>query len=495
MSQSQEILRAGLRSLFALSILQVAVCQLSSRISSNLSYNMTEFSKETLVTYGHDIPLNLFKIETKQETSPKLDNISLEISAPMEILLMGTFRLAENIDNSSKILPFEERRSGETTEAHFLFQGTVEQLNSVLRSLSFMRNVTVDATVDFQVYYSIFDSNDSSKKDTITQRLVCLKGLKIEVLETRTSLAVYQGRSFAYDLLAVMDNKEVLSALSIRMHPSSALAGFFTVNMSKGLVWVEGLAESSSGDPKLDQGNPYRLSFAVRDSVTGVDSESFTFYLQVESRGLDQSQKLKLVFLTGVLFALVIVLVCCAVAAFKRDKKQLKEEVKQVIQQENAPENVLTKSILEWNKEATSTRDQSHKESLLYNPYEKFSLKKKHQEHRNRDKYGQIVSSGSHVNTSRSAGQSNFSLKGRKVELADRNPGPRLELEEDQRQGQITNGSRLEFSREDISQFPAKDLEFGDDFSQIAGARHEQDEEEGRHDIDPRLEDIILKEF
>jgi hypothetical protein len=475
--------------------------QMDSQVSASLSYNMSEFSIENSIPYGHEVPIGQFQIIEKPKTGNDTASLVLEVGAPLELFQKGTFKLKSKDNNVSQSLQFNSKNDGDPSRLYFIKRGAITDLNELLTSLRFIRNSSVDRNTDFEVTFSIFLQTESTRKDSISQKLVCFKGLKMEVLMNKTNIVIYQGERFSEDLIMVLDNKAIMNDLSIRTHPSSALSSFFSVNFSDGLVWVEGNFNSTDEDPKLDKKNPYRISFAVRDTITGIDSETYTFYLQVESRGLDQTQKLKLIFLTAFLFTLVVILFFCAVVSVRREKKQMKEQVKKEIQQEIIPENILTKSILEWNKEVTSTRDQSHKESLLFNPYDKYSLKKKHQDSKPRqESYDQIVSHGSKNNTSRS-GTSNYSLKPRKGDKAEKNQGAlRLEQEPSEKELKVLNGSKLEFSRayeiEDKDRHSAKELEFGEEFSQITGERQETDEEENtKKEADPRLEDIILKEF
>jgi hypothetical protein len=448
--------------LTTINLFKTSLGQKVSEVSVDLTYNMTDFSQEIIIPFGHEVSLDLFSLTRSAESTESLGDLGLEVRVPAGVTTKGNFRSRQLDGNESLPLAFSPVVGVGPATGLFTTTGSTQHLNEVLRSLRFFRNTTVEQNILLTVQYSIFRADNPSKKDTFTQQWNLLKGLKLSVLANRTTFTVYQGEPFSEDLLLVEDNKAIFGSLGIRVHPS-ATATFCTVQFKDGLVWLAGQPPDSGADPRLDKGNPYRVAFAVRDSVTGVDSESFAFYLQVDSKGLDQMQKLKLVLLTGALLLLVLFLCVCAVLAVRRDKKQMKEEVKIAIQQEQAPENVLTKSILEWNKE-TSTRDQSHKDSLLFNPYDKYSLKRKHQEQRARADYDQVEGAGSRPDTGRSGGV--YSLKGRKEK------NHKLEVAEPHKK--------------------ALAAAFGDDCSHIDSLPSDPRDSQ---DVHPRLEDIIRQDF
>ena len=484
------------RALLCMLVLSTAAsCQQKSQISDHLTYNTASFVAHLSIPYNHDIELSLFEMQASVDSADR-SGYRLAIIAPKELVTVGNFKARLANSSSAEVLGFTAQEPPNQAVVQYVHEGSPEALNKLLHSLTFFRNKQLERDSDFEVIYRLYRQSNSGLFDSFSQKLQAFRRIKLEQLEQNTSISIYKGERFTRDLLVVTDNKAIFGQLSVRLHPSSSKASFYTVNYTNGLVWVEGGLSDDGKDPELDSRDPYRVSFSVRDTVTGVDSESFTYYLQVEKEGLDQAQKVKLAVLSLLLFIMILVLFSCIVGAIKKDKKQQKEQVKKQMQEAAVQENVLTKSIVEWNKEMTSTRDQSHKDSVLFNPYEKYSLKKKAGNRSRADQnYQSMTSSLNTVSADRSNRQLN-STKSRATQQLERLTGLKKEMFE--ADGQARNNSKLEFSKmDDMNQdndAKMREIEFGDDLSKIEGeGQLADDEQPPKRESEPQLEDIILK--
>lgn len=482
--------------LACLYLASIVFSQQSSQLSSQITYNTAGFNGQLSIPYNHEIKLNTFSIEVGKDDAQSPLELELLIITPKTLVEIGRFKAKLPGQSTSTIIEFDNEYLPNASQVYYLYRGSPSQIDQMLQSLTFFRHQQVERDRDFEVIYRIFKADDRALFDSFSQKLEAYTLIKLEQLEKNSTIAIFKGNRFTRDLLLVTDNKAIFGQLAIRVNPSSSEANFYTLNYSNGLVWIEGKLPDDSKDPALDSRDPYRVAFALRDKTAGIDSETFTYYLQVEREGLDQTQKIKLVLLSMVLFLLILVLFACIMAAVKKDKKTQKDQVKTQIQEGAFHENVLTKSIVEWNKEMTSTRDQSHKDSVLFNPYEKYSLKKKVSNRSRADQNYQHMGSSLNTMSAERSGKLLDSSKSRTTQQLEKITGLKKEMFE--YDSEARNNSKLEFSKMDDFNHNmdarAKEIEFGEDLSKIEGSDQPgEDDQPQKREIEPRLEDIILK--
>ena len=163
-------------------------------------------------------------------------------------------------------------------------------------------------------------------------------------------------------------------------------------------------------------------------------------------------------------------------------------------------------SFFEWNKEVTSTRDHTTKDldSVFYNPYDKYSLKKRDGNRlmKSKQQYSSLKTAEnekpqdhSHSNQGIIGTSNSAKELERDNPLAEKKKADELLADQEAR-----NISQLEFSK--VEDFHtnvdrrSKDFEFGDlsKIAQDAGA-HDETAQKKDKDQDLQLEDIILKEI
>lgn len=345
--------------------------QLISTVSPYLQITTEGFQKQVRAAQSYEIPIQSFSLKYKPE-GPSSDNVfAMAMFLDKAILEYGSINC---IPDSTTSFRFEESTSGllKTT-----FEGSAEYLDFILKCLYFHRDRYVGEEKAFEVVYKISSiALGGSSTDILRTEVLFAPKISYEVLPKVNTMYVDPEKTFSIPLVRINESRIVQSGQEPRLDSTSSSQSFYSIVVKEDTVFVEGMAPAQFGT--LEDPQPVaRISFYLQDDKTGNVSESFTCFLQIDPKKVQAAEKLKLIFLTSVISTFIVVMFICVFLMLRREKKQQKEQVKQVIQEEVPQDNILTKSILEWNKgEVGTTRDQTGKDSVYFNPYEKDSLKK-----------------------------------------------------------------------------------------------------------------------
>ena len=480
-----------------------------SMVSDEINYDEQGFEKDVRIMKGYRIGLSLFKIVKLNDAS----NTKFELLITCPVALLNSVDFYDNRKGMMKKIVFiNDIQRPQFT--NFVYKASVEDINSYLSEFFVERSKDKQADGSeersFEVIYNIRPSINTGQSlyDGFSQTVRLTSKLMVDIIPQITTLYLNPGKMFTFELLQIRENEAVWSNQSItRRTGSNAIFNFFGLRVSdNGKVIIEGKSPQRLGQSSKDRA-AVRVEFSLKDSVTGLDSDLYSFFLEIDPEKLQQNEQFKLIFLTALICTFVIVLFFCLYLVLKREKTQQKEEVKQVMQAE-IPENILTKSILEWNKEVTSTRDHTTKDrdSVFYNPYDKYSLKKKDGNRiaKGKAQYANLKTNGDDSNKGQDHSQSTHGMMSNKEEdplkqkierkKSEENVNAEIELREGR------NVSQLEFSK--VEEFNTnldkkhKDFEFGD-LSKILneGGGTGGEETNAKKDQDINLDDIFLKDI
>ena len=235
------------------------------------------------------------------------------------------------------------------------------------------------------------------------------------------------------------------------------------------------------------------LSFNLVDRISNQKSPVFSFIIElnpVMMKKLSDSNDVGMIYaaLFLVFGVSMIIFVVCYVKL--NSNKQTATLQQQQPHEELPAENVLTKSIIDWTKNNTSTRDQTDKGNVLnhsnssLNSSERYALKKNKKP--TQPKYNQA-----NISTEE---KQELPPQLKKTELVPRS----LVAKPEPQTSDQHNMSQFEFSKiEDLDKTNARnDIEFGE-ISKIAAGGfsilHPDDHQANNPDL--RLEDIILKDI
>lgn len=474
--------------------------------SDDISYDEEKFAKELRVLQGYRLDIGMFRIVKLSEKSQQ----ELEFSITFSKTLCEHLQFFMRKNEMLVMLP-PEGNFFDAVIFKFTQRGSVESLNVLLSNLVVERKVAQAIKPshypNIEIQYSITRIGDDSPSDLFLQTIILPEKPSVEVVPKISTIYLNPGKPFSSALLEIREPPAVWLNQSIVFKPNSPSSNFYSLKIADGTVFVEGKSPQRLGQTVNDRAS-IKLDFTLKDGMSGQESELYTFYLEIDPEKLQANEQFKLIFLTAVICTFVIVLFICLYLILRREKTQQKEEVKQVIQAE-VPENILTKSILEWNKEVTSTRDHTTKDrdSVFYNPYDKYSLKKRDGARlmKTKQQYSSLKTVENEKPQDQSHSNQGIITNSNSNKENDRNDranplAEKKKLDELFAEQEARNISQLEFSKvEDfhtnVDRRP-KDFEFGD-LSKIVqdGGAHDETAHKKDKDQDLQLEDIILKEI
>ena len=345
-----------------------------STVSPFLYINVDQTNLEVRAALGYEAVLSPLSISFRPEGPTTEDSFNLSVIVEQEVNQYGQFWCAGSTPSYSiKFDPVNNATTQQMTSS-----GQTQELQKLLGCLVFKRVVQTKEDVSFQVKYEIRSFNSTRTAVDITkQSLVFSPRLSFTTIPKVNTMYVDPEQRFIYDLVKINESVMVQDGQEPLLDDSSSTLSFYSISVKDGIAMLEGIAPAQFGTQQSPQPMA-RISFSLHDHMTNYNSETFTFFLQIDPKKVQAVEKLKLVLVTAVISTFIVVLFVCAYLMLKREKKQQKEQVKQVIQEELPPDNILTKSILEWNKggEVGTTRDQTGKDSVHFNPYDKYSLKR-----------------------------------------------------------------------------------------------------------------------
>ncbi len=474
-----------MNALLCLLLLAKAVYSDASNVDNSIQYDTSGFERSVRAFEGYATNMKMVGV-----TGATTKSFTVTITTSQEVTQGGTFSAV--VRGTTEILNHDfKKTTNNKTEMQLIF--SLEELDKFFKSLTFLRRTRTDADLMFKIEYLIKAKDDPTKNDYWAQYLVFPVFAKISLKETSSIIMVNPNEIFSRQLLtvheeAIIVNNQILSVLN-----SSTIGFYYKLLIKDSTLVIEGKAPARLPQ-SFDGRYMSSLSFNLVDRISSQKSPTYTFIIELNPammKKLSDNNDVGLVYAAlFVIFGIsMIVFVVCYVKL--NSNKQSASPPQQQPHEELPAENVLTKSIIDWTKNNTSTRDQTDKGNVLnhsnssLNSSERFALKKNKKQ--TQPKYNQ-------VNISTEEMQEAPQLQMKKTELAPRN---QVEKPEPQTPDQH-NMSQFEFSKiEDLDKTHAKnDFEFGE-ISKIAagGLSILQADDNQANNPDLRLEDIILKDI
>lgn len=503
---------------------------LRSNLVSTLSYEVGNLSSEIRLPKRYRIKVASFALNENGPTPSQIFKLTMRVGS--DLSRYGSFYSGCGDPELQQPLLMNPT-STQSSDMEYVFSANSAQMNVFLDCLTYERKASVNPAQRSSIEYR-FTIDSSQEVDVISVTSILQDGLQIDVKPKGGSIVLPPNQVFSRILLDLSEPKEVLANLNIQLCKECTKDFYSLAIVGKQLVFQghspQSFAMGTEGRPGM------ALTFKIYDKLNESDGQTFSFWVELSNpQSMMSDEQLKLVLLAGIVLLLLAILGFGVWVWLKKERKKGQETVKKQINEPAVPENVLTKSILEWNKEATTTRDQTNKESVFYNPYEKYSLKKKNVDMRPQKKgpYSNLekpeaspaaTDQSSTMQEANQGKQKNYMIrnksgpKGPSGDL-DANPAGKVRMRDSavsqqerllQEQKYLTtkseemnednpkNLSQLEFSREEnLNPDTAKkmrDLEFGD-LSKIVQDQAVIEEEDLGKDPDLKLDEIILKEI
>lgn len=358
--------------LAALSLcLPVLVIADSSRVSSDLSYQMADFSQDLRLPRGYRMNMRLFSLNFSGKSED--DDFVFTMRVPAELLRMGFF----TFKRSQSELPLSAMDKN-VSEAYseFSITGNHNQINEVLATLSYERASRVENPMLYKIEYIL--ANKDYMYDQWTQTVTFPSSIGYEAIQNTSSTVLDPDVDFKFPLFKVTEDPIVQSDVVIRMHSASNSQSFFTLTIIQGIVFIQGRTPTSMHQTSAGRYTT-TIVFEFYNARTGDQSGMLTYYLELNPSKVRDSEVI-VFYIYGAVFAIFFLsVVGFVIYAIKRDHQLKKDSVRNAINQQEVPqENVLTRSILEWTKNGTSTRDQTEKGqvSSIMSTNDRYSLKK-----------------------------------------------------------------------------------------------------------------------
>ena len=358
---------------------KVTVTQSQEGSSDKLSIDSTQFQAEVRVQPGYNNTLPLFSLTLQPDKIDHTDfRFMMLVVVPSELLQKGEFYCTSGYFSSIRPLPFTTNEASTVQTSSWSAQGSAASLTDALGSLKFSREANSLDPSAFQVEYLVTEVGSSATRISFIQTLLLPSKLQYKSLPDKQTVMLTPGRAFKWSLVRVEENIDVLTGTSVKSRLSQAANDYFSVKLRDDVVVVEGFAPQKM--PANTDALGMVAAFSLIDRGSGRESEEYQFYLQLDSTKVSEQEKLQLILLTAIICSAVLLLFGCVFLVLRREREQQQQQVQAVIQEAVPQENILTRSIMDWHKDDKSTRDQTglkDKELVLFNPYEKYSLKRR----------------------------------------------------------------------------------------------------------------------
>ena len=350
-----------IKSTLAIIVTALLACSITadqSRISDSLTYDTEHFDKSIRVIRGYPANMKLFKINIKAGAQIN-GKFTFTIKIPDGLAKLGEFKYiidGKNMPISNLI----RKRVGQDSTEYSLANTNHDLINQLLDTLTYTRsNLKIESGQMYQVEYLL--ENESGKYDQWIQAITLPAIISYEAIQTGTSTMLPAGKEFSIDLYRVTESQELINDLNVRMHSSFPGKEYLQIDIVDGIVKVHGITPTSMHQTSSGK---YTITvvFDIVNSKTGDQTNTMTYYLELNPKTVHDSEVIAF-YIYGSIFILFFLMVAgFVVCAIKRDHQLKKESVRQTVQQEAIPqENVLTQSILLWNKSNSSTADQTNK--------------------------------------------------------------------------------------------------------------------------------------
>jgi hypothetical protein len=472
-----------------------------SALSEHISYDYKDFVSEQRVVYGYTSKIGAPSLVQSGALAGDVEPLTLELVVPAMLLDSG--RLLRN--GNALVLTAAPGSDSKSVKV----VGTVEEINQVLKALVFERSSKTYEERKVTFIYKF--TTNHGRSEQIRQVIHLPIQLQIEVVNRVSTFYINAKTDFALELLSIKEDFEIVSNQEIRVQSTSSSEPFYTFSLSGSMVILQGRTPEGFKSYGQSEQSTMNIIYSIRDKKTGDESRSFAVYIDLDASKSGGKDQLKLILMGSFILLFLIILIVCMYIIIRRENKLNQEQVQKAIQEEQVPqENILTRSILEWNKDFPSTSDQtSSKESTLYNPYDKYALKKKESGKRDRDYTNIKQSPTSGLNdTDRTSQKGEEELKGESsrggFELGSAkkmrpNFSGKNGAGDRNKHAPEINLSQLEFSKIDDmhDEKRLKDHNFGD-FSKIGDHNTILEEYNGGKDpadANLKLEDIILNDL
>ena len=228
-----------------------------------------------------------------------------------------------------------------------IYTDKIKNLNQLLASLKLTLNESADTSGDFVIKYKLLYSahKDDVEDLAVTQTMTVASS--VPVVRLNTVINYEKNSETAFNLKIAEISKGYFRSSSIHS---------FSIVLREGKMpdWVQyNFDESSlyfSGSTPGDLKEDFEFSFAISDKTTGLSSEDLLLGFSSSSQTHGGSNKMLILTLFVVLSVVVIIIILVIYVLSKKGKLLKFGEKKENPDETQKDVNVLSDSILNWNK-------------------------------------------------------------------------------------------------------------------------------------------------
>ena len=307
------------------------------------------------IHFSHITALRTFTINV-QKDHDEYHLLNLKIIFPLEFIVQGEVLLKDESDQATQL----QLLTGEDGEKYYEFnEKHYNKLNEFISRLYYRNTTKVDANKKYKIKYVVSDQKNQANvvKECNVELTI---NISSEYLLTNVMVPLWREKHFDLTLIRIMENKSFTGSLQLHSMGMS-YPDWVNLYYDKNLGSVK-----VSGKPPNEDNIDFNLQFYMYDNLSQDASDPYQLFFRNNRTEYDADTSIYSLIIQLLCMFLLIIIVLCILLAKKVRRDNEKKEVDNIIHNNNVMRdeeekkediNVLTKSILEWNKESEDLKN------------------------------------------------------------------------------------------------------------------------------------------